>query len=141
MINNQNVSKYNGKPPVSSNADGIIYGGPLYAADEILPLCKEHSLFLWPNAALDARKWNLQPAELCSLIIKAVNEGNYLNSQWCIPSPKGPWAACDGYSVYTTRYMITKQAVVETQIYFKFAINKKGTGLLVISNHPEDESI
>lgn len=137
MINNHNVSAYNGMPP-KHGSSRFITNGPLYGKQQVSELCTKQAVNLWTKESiLDARKLNLETPEIAQLIHKALNEGKYENSQWCQSKNSGPWAACDSYAISVSRFMLPECKEILVTLYFKFAISKTGGALLIISNHRE----
>lgn len=137
MINNHNVSAYYGMPPKQGNSR-FITNGPIYSKQQVFELCTKQAVNLWTKESiLDARKLNLEIPEIALLIHKALNEGKYENSQWCQSKNSGSWAACDSYAISISRFMLPECKEILVTLYFKFAISKAGSALLVISNHRE----
>lgn len=137
MINNQNVSFYTGNPPKSNHRRPML-AGPLYSSEQVIDLCKKESLVLWTEKSkLDARDYRLTIPELAEYIQKCFEVGRYEASEWCLKGSSGPWAAGDGYALTISKFMLPEMAIIDVEFYFKFAISKTGTTLLMISNHRE----
>ena len=141
MINNQtNGSLFRGGyPPVAEAGEGRkIAGGPLYSAVTVRDLAERTKVTLWSRgAAKDAQKWSLDIDRVGELICKALSQGCFLGSEWCVQQPNGPWAACDAYSVTVQEWTEATHSLMKVTYYLKFALGKTGQILLSASNHPE----
>ncbi len=118
-----------------------IQGGPLYDKNHVLRLLDEEKIVIWTRKCLgDLQRWEIDPEDVAELIKTALDKGVFLGSQWCEQERNDPWAACDAYRIFRSEWShvahkeISVQRAVE--YYVKFAINKKGRLLLVISCHP-----
>lgn len=140
MINNPiNVSLYRGSdPPCCLDADRKISGGPLYSVATIAILAQESKVKPWSvGAVADCQKWTLDNERVGELICEAVRNGRYIDSEWCVSKPGGPWAACDSYAVYVKEWISAAHKEMEVRYYLKLAISKTGQLILTASNHPE----
>ena len=138
MINAlRNVSAYEGSPP-DEGGDRTISGGPLYAPDDLAALAGEDQVTFWSAGAIrDAAKWSLAVPDVAHLVERAVRQGRYRGSEWCIQKPNGPWAACDAYTVTVDEWVEATRRSMPVPYYLKFCIAKTGGVLLLVSNHPE----
>lgn len=138
MINRlRNVSAYEGTPP-EEDGDRRITGGPLYCLEAVTALAGKDQVTLWSAGAIrDAEKWSLDVSDVARLIECAVRQGRYRGSEWCIQKPKGPWAACDVYTVTVDEWVEAARRNMPVPYYLKFCIAKTGSVLLLVSNHPE----
>lgn len=64
-----------------------------------------------------------------------ITQGQYVNSQWCVQKPTGPWAACDGYRLFRDEWVEYAHKEMRYEYYVKFAIGKTGKLLLLVSCH------
>lgn len=143
MINNnhRNISRFPGPVPeeVAGGGNRLISEAPIYERAEVLALAEEEDVNLWSNGARrDAAKWSLDIGDLSSLIAAAVQGGRFVRAEWCQQRPNGPWAACEAWTVTRSEWMDNAGKWMEISYYFKFAISRTGTILLMASNHPEN---
>ncbi|MYL28156.1 MULTISPECIES: hypothetical protein [Halomonadaceae] len=137
MVNAKVVSRFQGAPTRENG--GLIQEGPLYPVDEVCQLLDskgENGVVLWTRDCLrDAQNDGLDCALVADLLRTAVKHGRYKNSQWCEQKPDGPWAACDAYTVICREWIENAGKEMDFEYYLKFAINKHGKCLLVVSCH------
>ena len=74
---------------------------------------------------------------IATLIASAVQRGTFKCSEWCIRAAKGPWAACDVYTITQFEWNPFAMKELPTRYYVKFAVSNTGQMLLTVSNHPE----
>lgn len=140
MVNNViNVSAYEASPP-SGVVDGRIniVGGPLYPAEGVIALLEagENSAILWTRQCIhDVQQLAFDIEDVRLLIKQAVTQGRYLNSEWCVQKPVGPWAACDAYRLFRDEWVENARKEMRHEYYIKFAIAKTGKLLLIVSCH------
>lgn len=140
MVNNAiNVSAYEGQPPRAVGDDrNYISGGPLYAVEGVLALLDvgAPTTILWTKQCKrDVQQLAYEIADVQKLIEQAVSQGQYVNSQWCVQKPTGPWAACDGYRLFRDEWVEYAHKEMRYEYYVKFAIGKTGKCLLLVSCH------
>lgn len=144
MVNNRNVSAYTGTPPNPCNCTqscqcrNIQTAKPLYSKEDVSELLKNvDNLNLATHKARSDRVNRLQMSfeELANCIVSAVHKGLYIQSVWC-EVKNGSWAACDAYKYRHTYPCNTTNKEMFLDCYFKFAIGKAGTMILVVSCHP-----
>ncbi len=83
--NNINVSRFNGTVPDNPTQNRKIRGGPIYAKDEVLLLCRKNKLELWTDESIsDSQKWGMDLPGIATLIASAVQRGTFKCSEWCI---------------------------------------------------------
>ena len=137
MVNDRVVSRFQGSPTRENG--GLIPGGPLYVAEEVCQLLDskgDNGLILWTRDCVrDAQNDGLDNAAVADLLKAALRNGQYRNSQWCQQKPDGPWAACDAYTVVYRAWVENAGKEMDFEYYLKFAINKQGKFLLVVSCH------
>lgn len=137
MVNDKVVSRFSGAPTRENG--GIIGKEPLYPPDEVLDLLDRRSIgaiTLWTNdCQKDVQNLELDHDGVIKLIRNALRSGRFLNSQWCQQKPGGPWAACDAYTVTQAEWIEAAFKSLDIQYYVKFALNKSGKLLLVVSCH------
>lgn len=140
MVNNViNVSAYSGQPPVDTGDNrNHIAGGPLYPVADVLQLLQagDDKTTLWTRKCKDdVAQLSYEIADVRRLLRQAITEGHYLNSEWCVQRPTGPWAACDGYRLQRSEWVETAHKEMRFEYYVKFAIGKTGQLLLLVSCH------
>jgi hypothetical protein len=142
MVNNPiNVSAYAGTPPADGESRKI-QGGPLYGAEAInqILLRGEESFTAWTRKCKDdLQKYALDGQDVVELIAEALRVGRYRDSEWCRQNSRGPWAACDAYTLTRKEWIPHAHKEFLIEYYIKFAISKTGTLVLLVSCHlPED---
>lgn len=139
MVTTKIVSRFQGPPNPSGDNRSIPYG-PLYPADEVLRLLegKGHdAIHLWTRKGIaDQQKYGHDSETILELLELALTRGCFLGSQWCQQRENGPWAACDAYSFWRDEWMPVAHKSLSVEYYLKFALNKTGIVLLVVSCHP-----
>jgi len=139
MVNNVfNVSVYEGEPPSETSESRIYIDGPLYSVERVLEILDlgEEQTHLWTNRCRKhVQNLALDMLEVQTLVRDAVTQGKYLNSEWCVQKPTGPWAACDGYRVIRNEWVEYAHREMRFEYYVKFAIGKTGKILLLVSCH------
>lgn len=141
MVNNINVSSYNGSPPLTENDNREISGGPIYERDNVLTLLENgpDSLRSWTQKSIrDLAKYELSLEDVLGLIQFALQRGTFLGSEWCVQKPSGPWAACDAYRFFRSEWIQHAQKNMDIEYYVKFAISKTGVLILIASCHPSE---
>lgn len=137
MVNDRVVSRFTGTP--TRGKGGIIQRHPLYAEEEVLRLLDQQGVeafTLWTNdCQKDVQNLELDHEGVMELIRSALINGKFINAQWCQQKPGGPWAACDAYSVTRSEWIEAAFKSMDIQYYVKFALNKSGKLLLVVSCH------
>lgn len=140
MVNNAiNVSAYSGEVPLGGSSETIyIEGGPLYEVDKVLQLLAEgdEKTIPWTRKCIsDLQKWSLDKEDARQILKEAITQGRYLNSQWCVQKPTGPWAACDGYKLVRNEWVDYAHKEMRFEYYVKLAVGKTGRILLLVSCH------
>lgn len=139
MVNNIiNVSSYEEHPPEKSGEKRIYIEGPLYSVDDVMKILKQGDLHMIPwtkDCKNDLQKHTLDISDARQLVHEAITSGQYLNSQWCVQKPTGPWAACDGYRLFRDEWIEYAHKYMRIEYYIKFAIGKTGKLLLLVSCH------
>lgn len=144
MVNNPiNSSAYQGMPPVEKQAERGIPGGPLYEKQQVLGLVETdgNCLSPWTKKCIkDMRdKLCIDNDGAAELVRAAVIQGTYRNSEWCQGNKEHIWAACDAYVLKRFEWNRFAHKDLEIEYYVKFAINRSGKLLLLISCHnPEN---
>ena len=140
MVNNVfDVSAYQGQPP-ANYAGGRTYipGGPLYLPKDVLALLDigESHTILWTRKCKDdVGRLAYDIREVQVLLKEAITRGQYVNSEWCVQKPTGPWAACDAYRLFRDEWVDYAHKEMRFEYYVKFAIGKTGKVLLLVSCH------
>lgn len=139
MVNNVNISRFNGTVPDSVDANRAIPGGPLYPHEEVLTLLGEkgcNSLIPWTRKCKDdLQKYSMDTEDAMELVCRCLHNGQFLGSEWCKQNPGGPWAACDAYRVFVRQWVKAADKEMDFEYYIKFAIGKTGLILLLVSCH------
>ena len=135
MVSKKIVSLYGTKlPEVDQERD--IKNGPLYDKDQILQLLEEKNITLWTSkCVIDLQYWEIDLEDVPELIRTGLDKGTFLGSQWCEQKKNGPWAACDAYRISRLEWSEVAHKEISVEYYIKFAINKTGKLLLVVSCH------
>lgn len=137
MVSGIILSRYqDGLNPNATTRQKIV-GGPLYPVADVLPLLTPETVRAWTRGCIaDLQKWSLDSDSLVDLLKLALSKGRYKGSEWCRNEPNGAWAACDAYTVMERRLNENTDQYQDTEFYLKFAINKTGQVILVVSSHP-----
>ena len=110
--------------------------GPLYDKDHILRLAKDVRVSAWTRkCGGDIRYLGFSLEDVAELIRVGLDEGRFLGSEWCEQGKNGPWAACDAYEVLRSEWSDVAHKKMPIEYYIKFAINGKGSLLLIVSCH------
>ena len=142
MVNTLNVSAYEGSPPKEGVDRKILTGKPIYSVGRVKKLLEkgEKGLTIWTRkGSQNLKKWELEHDDVLELLRMALTHGQYLGSLWCVQKPTGPWAACDHYSVIRKEWYEAASKDLAVEYYVKFAVNKSGKLLLVVSCHPSED--
>ncbi len=141
MVNKNNVGQYNASPPPDSeDGDLSINGGsfPLYPPSDVLEILGERkdAITLWTKKCIrDVQNMSMENADVAALIGTALRQERYINSQWCVPTSGGPWAACDAYRVTREEWLKQANKYMDIEYYLKFAIHRSGKRILTVSCH------
>lgn len=140
MVNNAvNVSAYEGTPPASREEGRVhIDSGPLYDKSTVLALLDqgdEHTKLWTKKCIQDVQRLEFDIEDVRALLKQALLNGRYVNSEWCVQNPTGPWAACDSYCLVRAEWNDHAYKDMHYEYYVKFAINKAGKLLLLVSCH------
>ena len=136
MVSKKIVSLYDAKlPEVGERRE--IRGGPLYHKDHVLQLLTEQeNIVLWTRkCAEDLQYWKIELEDVAELIKTGLDKGTFLGSQWCEQKKSGPWAACDAYRISRWEWSDMFHKGISVEYYIKFAINRTGKLLLIVSCH------
>ncbi|QER43171.1 MAG: hypothetical protein RE468_03875 [Acidithiobacillus caldus] len=137
MVSRWNISAYDGSPPDGENRR-IPTTGPLYGREEILAGLDAGRLqiMVWTRkCAGDLQRLDVGDDELPTLLKEVLLHGTYRNSEWCEQGTSGPWAACDAYSHARLEWVPTLGRETRVDYYVKFARNRAGNVLLLVSFH------
>lgn len=143
MVNNVNVSRFDGLAPTVAGADRKIPGGPLYSPDEVLTLLNDKGvsgLTAWTRKCRDDLQklaWDLD--DVLELLCTCLKGGRFRGAEWCVEKEGGPWAACDAYSIYKREWIKAAHKEMDIEYYIKFAIGKTGQLLLLVSCHNSED--
>ncbi|SOB74574.1 hypothetical protein SAMN04488490_0059 [Marinobacter sp. LV10R510-11A] len=142
MVNNRvNVTAYEVKPP-GEGEPRKIPGGPLYEHHRVLEILRkgEESTRAWTRKCKsDLQKYALDGDDAVVLLIEALQHGRYQSSEWCEQRSKGPWAACDSYTLTKKEWIRYAHKELQIEYYIKFAIAKTGTVILLVSCHLSED--
>lgn len=111
--------------------------GPLYDKDRVLRLLtEEENIIVWTRkCGSDLQSLGIDLEDVAELIRTGLEKGIFLGSQWCEQKRNGPWAACDAYRIFRLEWSEVAHKEISVEYYIKFAINKTGKLLLVVSCH------
>lgn len=141
MVNNPiNVSAYAGAPPADGESRKI-HGGPLYEVEVINQILQRGAAAFtaWTRKCKDdLQNYALDGQDVVELITEALRTGRYWDSEWCVQQPRGPWAACDAYTVTRKEWIPHAHKDFLIEYYIKFAISRAGTLMLLVSCHLPD---
>lgn len=140
MVNNAiNISAYEGHPPTEVGKErSRIRGGPLYEVEDVMALLAQgdDQSRLWTRKCIrDVARLAFDIADVRELLKQALTSGMYVNSEWCVQKPTGPWAACDSYRLSRQEWNDAVYKALSYEYYVKFAIGKTGKLLLLVSCH------
>jgi len=140
MVNNAiNISAHHGAPPASREESRVhIDSGPLYDNSTVLALLDkgdEHTKLWTKKCIQDVQRLEFAIEDVRALLKQALLNGRYVNSEWCMQNSTGPWAACDSYSLARMEWIENAGKELPCNYYVKFAINKAGKLLLLVSCH------
>lgn len=139
MVNNNNISRYDGTVPISEDAERKIIGTPIYGEADVFALLKENGsngLVAWTRKCKeDLQKYELDADDILNLVELCFRGGKFLGSEWRQQSPNGCWAACDAYRVYVKQWVSNANKELDFEYYIKFAIGKTGQLLILVSCH------
>lgn len=140
MVNNmKNISQYNGVIPSLENPERKISATPLYDKNQVLALLEKKGnkgLSVWTRKCKDdLTRFSLDHDDVLNLIQLCLHSGTFLGAEWCQQQPNGCWAACDAYRIFRTEWIKHADKDMTVEYYLKFAINKTGQLLLLISCH------
>jgi len=137
MVNDKVVSRFTGKPSRANG--GVIQRQPLYPVGEVLELLEQRGIqavTLWTrDCQKDVQALELDHHGVLELLKTALRNGRFLNAQWCQQKSGGPWAACDAYAVTRSEWMEAAYKSLDVNYYVKFALNRNGALLLLVSCH------
>lgn len=139
MVNNQrNVSAFIQDPPTGTTNGRININGPLYKIEDVLKILesKGNTTIPWTRKCTqDIQNLALDTDDIRDLLKQAITQGRYLNSEWSVQKPTGPWAACDSYRLQREEWADYAHKYISCNYYVKFAIGKTGKILLLVSCH------
>ena len=140
MVNNAlNISAYEGLPPAEvGSGRSRIRSGPLYEVTDVLAILAQgdNKTNLWTRKCIhDVERLAFDLVDVRELLKQALLTGEYINSEWCVQKPTGPWAACDSYRLYRDEWNDHAYRDMRYEYYVKFAIGKTGKLLLLVSCH------
>lgn len=144
MVNHPlNLSAYAGEPPASATASRRLSDGPLYEPAQVLGLVARDGSQLRPwtkKCITDIRdKLHLDHDGVAELVRDAINLGKYRNSEWCQGNKEHVWVACDAYAVKRKEWNPNAHKEFLFEYFVKFAIDRNGKLLLLISCHLAEE--
>ena len=102
-----------------------------------MKLAENVSILAWTKrCGSDIRYFGFNLEDVAELIRMALDKGEFLGSEWCQQKKDGPWAACDAYVVFRSEWNEVAYKKMPVEYYIKFAINRTGKMLFMISCHP-----
>ncbi len=136
MVNNKNVSAFQGEPPADDRAAHKIQGGPLYSPTDVLAILEHNPPSLWTRRCIrDVRNLGLDIEGVRSLLREALIQNRYRDSEWCQNCADGPWAACDSYLLSRLEWNDNAHKELLCEYFIKFAIARTGQLILTVSCH------
>jgi hypothetical protein len=141
MVNTINVSRYDATNPPLFDGEKSSRKLPrraIYPKADVRAILSNggKGVALWTRSSqIDAARLGLENCDIAQLIEDALNRGRYTGSEWCEQKPSGPCAACDVYTLSRMEWNDELGKDIPFDYYFKFAISKTGTILLVVSCH------
>lgn len=138
MVKRYNLTQSFGEPPAegANDAERKVSGGPRYSLSDVRKLLDACLLTLWTrDCQRDVRQLDLDLTGVASLIMEAIQNGRFKNSEWCEQKTDGPWALCDAYVLTRKEWNQYAHNWLDCNYYIKFAIASSGALLLVISCH------
>ncbi|EKO3892080.1 hypothetical protein P0F32_003252 [Vibrio metschnikovii] len=140
MVNNQlNVSAFEQQPPATTTTTERIHiDGPLYVVEDVLRILESeaNTAIPWTRKCIqNIESLALDTDDIRDLLKQAITQGQYVNSEWCVQKPTGPWAACDSYRLQREEWREHAYKYMSCNYYVKFAIGKTGKILLLVSCH------
>lgn len=136
MVNNKNLSRFQGLPPENDQCDRKISGGPLYPTSDVVQALEAALPQLWTRKCIaDVANLGLEQEDVAGLLREALTQNNFRESEWCQQSTDGPWAACDAYDLTRMEWNEHAHKELRCDYYLKFAIGLTGRLVLTISCH------
>lgn len=133
-----NVGKCPGDPPPKNAGDKErkVAGGPKYLKAEVLSLLGTSAIKIWTVKCNNhILLLGLELSEVADLVTEAISNGKFKSSVWCSQNPDGPDAICDAYVLSRSEWNNAAKKYIKCEYYIKFAINKGGNRLLLVSCH------
>ncbi len=131
------VSSYKKNAPTQALNAGErkIPGGPLYK--NLLSKLDNCEVKAITNKCIqDMRCCSLEIWDLRDLIKLALQQNNFINSQWCSTTKDHVIAACDAYTVSKTIPNPLADVPETTTYYIKFFESSTGNAIATVSLHP-----
>lgn len=141
MVNTNVVSLYDASPPSGARGRLKIKGNslPIYKAIEVMEILEAQGGGSVKPATKkcvdDVLRLEFDGDDLTGLISAAMENGRFIDSEWCELKGGGPWAACDAYSLRCKQWVENANKEMIIEYYVKFAIGKNGNILLLASCH------
>jgi len=133
-----NVGKSPGDAPPKNAGDKErkVPNGPKYLKADVLSLLGTLAIKIWTvKCGSDIVLLGLELSEVADLVTEAISNGKFKGSVWCSQNPNGPDAICDAYVLIRSEWNNSAKKYIKCEYYIKFAINKGGNSLLLISCH------
>ncbi|MBN7122900.1 hypothetical protein BSU01_14445 [Erwinia billingiae] len=133
MVTSMILSRYSGEIP-DGMGERKISDGPLYP--DVVDIIDKCRINPWTRKCIsNLQELSMDQDDVRDWIIRAVNEGRYLGSEWCQGTREGVWAACDAYSLVDTAWNENAGKELSCKYYIKFFINRDGTVVMTVSFH------
>lgn len=130
MVVFENASAYDAAPQPGGTK---IPGGPVYDLQAVQAVARKCFVLWTRKCTRDVRSLALDDEDICGLIDQ-LTAAHYRDSEWCCNGKQ--WvAACDSYVVVKEVYSDVAHKFLDEEYFLKFAINKKGQMLLIVSCH------
>lgn len=131
------LSQYSTSPPTELGGGRIkIDGGPLYDLATVKQLVEDPDCInLFTRTCIgEVRKLFDSDTEQVAALIQALDQQDYIDSEWCENGKTGV-AACDAYRIRRAEVVAATGKPMTTEYFLKFAIGKTGQLVLLVSCH------
>ena len=131
------LSKYGDSPPSDlSSSRKIQTKEPLNPPIEVLGILKcSLPKTMTRKSIADLQRLGFDDHDLKFLIMDTLQNGRYIDSEWCEINPNSPWFACDSYELKRKEYNESSYKDLDVHYFLKFCINKTGKLICTFSCH------
>lgn len=137
MVKNIVVSSYKKNAPTQAldQSNRMVKGGPLYT-NVLAKLDSCEVVIATQKCIQDIRCCCLETWDVRDLIKLALQQNNFINSQWCSTGKEHVIAACDSYIVSKTIVDLDTGHSEIKNYYIKFFEASTGNTVATVSLHP-----